>query len=198
MDFNNFANQIIALKKADSDLRDKLIKDGNLNVGYNSEMESLHNYNAEILDKIIDIIGYPTIDKVGKNASDAAWLVIQHSIGRPAFMKKCMLLLQEAVRLNDAHAIHLAYLTDRIAVFEGRPQCYGTQFDWDIDGVLSPRPIEDIEYVNARRMSIGLNTIEEQIKCIRTQAVIENQQAPSTFDVRKNDFDIWRIRVGWI
>lgn len=47
-------------------------------------MEQLHNRNAKILNDIIEAIGYPTIDKVGKEASEAAWLVIQHSIGQSA------------------------------------------------------------------------------------------------------------------
>lgn len=52
-------------------------------------MEKLHNRNAEVLNNIVDKTSYPTVDKVGEEASEAAWLVIQHSIGQPSFMKKC-------------------------------------------------------------------------------------------------------------
>ena len=54
----------------------------------NEEMKELHNKNAKILNEII-AIDYPTIDKVGKEANEATWLVIQHSIEQPDFMKKC-------------------------------------------------------------------------------------------------------------
>jgi hypothetical protein len=130
MDYSKIAKEIIELQNADLDLRDKLIQNRQLSDGYNQEMEALHNRNAEILNNIVDKIGYPTVDKVGKEANAAAWLVIQHSIGQPDFMKKCAVLLEKAVAENQADAKQFAYLTDRIAVFEGRPQLYGTQFDF--------------------------------------------------------------------
>ena len=92
MDFENIAEKIIELKNADLKLRARLIQNRQLGEGYNEEMEALHNANAKKLNEIIDSIGYPTSDKVGKEASEAAWLVIQHSIAQPSFMKKCVKL----------------------------------------------------------------------------------------------------------
>ena len=138
MNRKDIATRIITLKDADLRLRDQLLQTGQLNDGYHEEMARLHHHNADTLSTIIDEIGYPTAGKVGEEASEAAWLVIQHAIGCPAFMKKCAGLLKEAVDKNQANPINLAYLTDRIAVFEGKPQPYGTQFDWDENGVLSP------------------------------------------------------------
>jgi len=169
MDYKDVAEVIIGLKNADFELRDRLVKSGKIGKGYNEEMEKLQNRNTEILNEIIEAIGYPTIDKVGKEASDAAWLVIQHSIGQPNFMKKCMELLDKAVSENKANPQNLAYLIDRIAIFEGKPQLYGTQFDWDENGALSPNDFEDLAKVNQRRKLIGLNTLEEQTKIIRRQ-----------------------------
>ncbi|MEM1359697.1 MAG: hypothetical protein AAGF89_15950, partial [Bacteroidota bacterium] len=97
MDYQKMASQIIQLKEADLALRDKLMQSGQLDEGYHPEMEQLHHHNAAKLAEIIENIGYPTADKVGKAASEAAWLVIQHAISRPAFMKKCAKLLAEAV-----------------------------------------------------------------------------------------------------
>lgn len=82
-DYKSIAQKIIHLKTADLELRDKLIQNKQLGEGYNKEMEALHNNNAKIPSEIIDAIGYPTKDKVGKTACEAAWLVIQHSIGNP-------------------------------------------------------------------------------------------------------------------
>lgn len=87
MNYEEIAEKIVGLKNADLALRDKLIKSGQISDGYNEEMKELHNRNAKILSEIIDIIGYPTTDKVGKEASEATWLIIQHSIGQPDFMK---------------------------------------------------------------------------------------------------------------
>lgn len=39
--------------------------------------------------------------------------------------------------------VHVAMLEGRIRCNEGKRQRYGTQFDWDKDGLLSPHPIDD-------------------------------------------------------
>ena len=197
MSYTEFADKIIELKNADLELRDRLIQKGHLGEGYNEEMANLHNKNAEILNEIIDTIGYPTIDKVGKEASEAAWLVIQHSIGQPDFMKKCVKLLEVAVSENNANSQNLAYLTDRIAVFEDNPQHYGTQFDWDENGELSPNRFDDLTKVNQRRKSIGLNSLEEQTAIIRKQAKSENQSPPKDLEKRKQEITKWKKTVGW-
>ncbi|MCU0444052.1 MAG: hypothetical protein MUE85_03985 [Microscillaceae bacterium] len=197
MDYKSIAENIIDLKNSDLALRNKLVQNGQLSEGYNEEMKELHNRNAKILSDIIDTIGYPTIDKVGKEANEAAWLVIQHSIGQPEFMKKCAKLLEKAVSENKANPKSLAYLTDRIAVLEGKPQLYGTQFDWDEHGNLSPNPFDDLTNVNERRKSIGLITLEEQTEIIRRQAKNENQSPPTDIENRKQEIEEWKRNVGW-
>jgi hypothetical protein len=198
MKYKDIADQIIELKNKDLELRDKLIENGQLSDGYNKEMAALHNHNAEKLDEIINRIGYPTIDKVGEAGNEAAWLIIQHSIGDPQFMRKCVNLLEDAVRKEKAKAIQLAYLTDRIAVFEDRPQSYGTQYDWDKNGELNPQKYDDKNKVNKRRESLGLNTLEEQTQIMRAQVINENQTPPEDYMQRKREIDRWRKSVGWI
>ncbi len=193
-----FAEKIIELKNSDLELRDKLIQARQLGEGYHPEMEALHNRNAKALNAIIDTIGYPTIDKVGKEASEAAWLVIQHAIGQPDFMRKCAQLLEIAVQEQQANPINLAYLTDRIAVFEGKPQRFGTQFDWDENGALSPHPCDDPAHVDQRRRSIGLNSLEEQTRIMRKRTEKENQRQPADREKRQQEFEAWRKNVGWI
>lgn len=198
MDNISVAEKIIKLKNEDLNLRNQLIKKGELGAGYNEEMERLHIRNAEILNAIIDTIGYPTIEKVGEEASEAAWLVIQHAIGKPDFMRKCVLLLEKATFENDADPQNLAYLTDRIAVFEGNPQQYGTQFDWDANQALSPNAYDNLVKVNQRRKSVGLNTLDEQTAIITKRAKDENQVPPADIELRKQALEKWRRKVGWI
>lgn len=198
MDFNSIAKRIIDLKNEDLEFRSKLAQAGQLGDGYNFEMEQLHIKNALILNGIIDLMGYTTIDKVGEEASDAAWLLIQHSIGNPDFMKKCAVLLEIAVSENKAKPANLAHLSDRIAVCEGRPQLYGTQFDWDEKGELSPNKYDELSKVNQRRKSIGLNSLEEQTEIIRRQAEDEHHFPPLDFAKRKKELENWRRKTGWL
>lgn len=105
--------------------------------------------------------------------------------------------MKDLVNENKASPINLAYLTDRIAVFEGSPQLYGTQFDWDENGELSPNSYDDLTKVNQRRNSLGLNSLQDQTEMIRTRVKTENQTPPKDFDKRKKDFEQWRRKVGW-
>jgi hypothetical protein len=197
MDYKSIADNFIEMQNADLACREKLVQNGQLGEGYNEEMKELHEKNAKILNNILDTIGYPTIDKVGIKANEAAWLIIQHSISQPALMKKCAALLKSAVRENKASPQNLAYLTDRIAVFEEKLQLYGTQFDWDENGNLSPNPYDDLTKVNERRKSIGLNTLEEQTELIRIRAKNENQSPPKYLEKRKQEIEQWKKNVGW-
>jgi hypothetical protein len=198
MDHQHIAQQIIELKYADLRLRNELTISGQLSEGYHEAMETLHNSNAKALNELIDEIGYPTITKVGREANEAAWLIIQHAIAQPAFMKKSAKLLEIAVNENEADAKSLAYLSDRIAVFEGKPQLYGTQFDWDEEGDLSPNLYHDLTKVNERRKRIGLNTLEAQTALMNTRAKKENQSPPANFEKRRREFEAWKKAVGWI
>ena len=198
MSYKDIAKTIIELKNRDLEFRNQLILEDKLAHGYDNEMEHLHNENAVLLQGIIDEIGYPTIEKVGIEGSEAAWLVIQHSIVKPEFMKMCLKLLEKEVVENKASKINLVYLQDRVAVLQGNLQLYGTQFDWDENGELSPNPFDELAKVNQRRNSIGLNTIEEQISIIRAQVANENQTAPKNWEERKSEFDKWRTKTGWL
>lgn len=197
MKYLEIAKKIIALQEKDLALRQRLIDRGGLGEGYNGEMQVVHNENAQVLCSIMDMIGYPTQEKVGEKASQAAWLVIQHAIGDPVFMRKCAALLLCAVDEQKGSPIQLAYLSDRIAVFEGKKQRYGTQFDWDETGVLNPQPYDNKDAVNQRRASLGLNTLEEQTVIIRERAVAENELPPKDWAKRKQEVDAWKQSVGW-
>ncbi len=198
MNFKSVAEKIISLKNADLELRDELIRKAELGNGYHEGMQALHHKSAEILDEIIGHIGYPTAEKVGKEAADAAWIVIQHAIARPDFMRKCLKLLEDSNPETRVGKINIAYLSDRIAVFEGRPQLYGTQFDWDDNGNLSPNIYDDLNKVNERRKSLGLNSLDDQIISIRNRAQKEGQQPPSNLKERNEEMEAWKKSVGWI
>jgi len=197
-EYTHIAKRILDLKEADMKLRERLAQEGKLWDGYNQEMETLHNSNADALDEIINAIGYPTKENVGKEATEAAWLVIQHSISRPKFMKKCARLLEAEASMDKEQSRNLAYLTDRIAVYEERPQLFGTQFDWDQHGQLSPSPYDDILKVNQRRTSIGLNTLEEQTEVLMRRAKDVNERPPDDFEARRQAMQEWKRATGWI
>jgi hypothetical protein len=110
--------------------------------------------NTERLRELVESNGWPTIDKVGKQASQAAWLLAQHADHDPAFQQQCLDLMKQAEPGQVAPA-NIAYLEDRVRVNNGQPQLYGTQF-YKEGETFGPRPIEDKERVEERRAAVGL------------------------------------------
>ena len=110
--------------------------------------KSVSEKHVEELKKMINQIGWPTISKVGKKASFAAWLIAQHADQDPKFQKYCLNLMLSVK--NDVEKKNIAYLTDRILVHQNKPQLYGTQFYIDELGNFRPRPIEDLEHIENR------------------------------------------------
>lgn len=185
---------------AQEDLRTRaaLAETGALFGGYHPDMERIHSANARRLEKIIaDIGGWPSAARVGEEAAEAAWLIVQHAIGLPDFQRNMLALIRAATTAGDAPAWQAAYLEDRICVFEGRPQIYGTQFDWDDAGTLSPAPIENPQEVNLRRAAVGLNTIEEKTEQIRRRARTEGHTPPQAPTKRHKDAEDWARKAGW-
>ena len=103
----------------------------------------------------------------------------------------------EAVERGEAEPWTWACLEDRIRAFEGRPQRYGTQFDWDDEGTLSPLPIEDPEGVDSRRAELGLGTMDQRVREMRESAAREGERAPTNREVRRRRFETWLQEVGW-
>ena len=192
------AATLLELQRRDMDYRDELIRRGTLGNGYDPGMAKIHADNADALARIIDDLdGFPTVDIVGPEASAAAWLVVQHAIGSPDFMRRCRDLLATAVATGTGDAVQLAYLTDRIAVFEGRPQRYGTQFNWDAAGELSPQGVMHEAAVDARRRSLGWPPLVEQTRLMRERAARAGEHPPEDQAVRRAAYVEWLEEVGW-
>lgn len=120
--------------------------------------DSIDHRNTARLKEIVKEIGWPTISKVGEEASHAAWLLVQHAYAKPEFMKQCLKLMKQAA--DDVQPANIAFLEDRLLTMEDKPQIYGTQFR-NIGSGWEPFPIEDPEHIDERRASVGLGTLAE-------------------------------------
>jgi hypothetical protein len=189
--------ELLAMSEEDLRVRSELAADGSLFDGYHPRMEEVHERNAQKLEEIISKHGWPGRNMVGDDGAEAAWRIVQHAIGLPDFQRLCLDLLQTSASNNEVPPWQPAYLLDRIRVFEGKPQVYGTQFDLDEHGEMSPCPLEDAARLNDRRAAIGLDSIEERIQMMRAQAKAERERAPSNAAEQKRKYLEWLKRVGW-
>lgn len=184
-------DELVGMAGLDEAVRDRLAADGSLFEGYHPEMEQVHVRNAARLTEILDAGGWPGRDRVGKAGADAAWLIVQHAISDPVLQRRGLELLRAA---GDVDPVQVAMLDDRIRGFEGRPQLYGTQFDWDENGELSPKPMDDPELVDRRRAELGLPPMAEAVARMRASV---DGQAPSDLARHRAEEDAWARRVGW-
>lgn len=185
------ADELIAMAELDRQVGDELAASGALYEGYHPRIAALHEKNALRLEAIIAQLGWPTELVVGEPAARAAWLVAQHAISRPEFQRACLALLAEAARGHRVPLWQPAMLEDRIRMFEGRPQLYGTQLQPDAHGNLRPYAIENPESVEERRRAVGLEPLAEVL------ARAKPQPLPADPERFERDYQNWLVDVGW-
>jgi hypothetical protein len=192
-------DRLLAMAARDLEVRSRLAADGSLFDGYHPEMRVVHEGNADALAEYIAERGWPTAAQVGDDGAEAAWLIVQHAISRPAL---CRQALPELQRLGVSGAVprwQAAYLEDRIRVFEGRQQVYGTSFDWDEDGLMSPRPIEAPDQVDERREAVGLGPLQDAVGRHRAESRSEwkPEWRPADMGRRRREIEAFARAVGW-
>jgi hypothetical protein len=153
--------ELIAMRKEDLRVRDELLQSGELGKGYAPRIEAVHRKNASRLQQIIAEHGWPDAELVGSDGTLAAWFVAQHAIGEPDFQRQALALVQQKVKQQKVPAAQEAYLYDRIAMYEGRPQRYGTQSLLCSDGQYRRWKTEDPEHLNERRAAMGMPPLED-------------------------------------
>src|SRR4051812_26937938 len=182
--------ELLAMAAEDQRVRAELAAEGSLFDGYHPRMAEVHRRNSARLAAILDRHGWPGRALVDADGSAAAWLVLQHAIGDPPLMRRGLELLARLAPGGVAPA-QLAMLEDRVRAFEGRPQRFGTQYDWDEHGRLGPMPIEDPGRVDERRRSVGLGPLEENTRRIREETARAGDRPPPDWSERQQKKREW-------
>lgn len=187
----NLRRELLAMLEADYETRERLAKTGELFDGYNAEMEAVHLKNAARLEEIIDKYGWLGRLKVGADGAEAAWIIAQHAISLPKFFRKVLSLIN--METDEDSRKYAAYLSDRIAHYENRPQRYGTQFDWNERGEMEVWTLENEEKIDEYRAEVGLKPLKSKI--VHSKEYAEN--APQDWHKRQREFDEWARKTGW-
>ena len=128
-----------------------------------------HEMDAQNLIKIEAILqkyGWLGEDVVGNKGSNAFFSVLQHS--EPETMEKYLPVIRKAAAEKKAKPSQLALFEDRVNMYQGKKQIYGSQirFTYNDDGSRKCKvyAIEDPINVDKRRAEIGLQPIAEYVK----------------------------------
>jgi len=177
-------------------MRNKLIEKGLLYEGYNEEMKKVHRDNAQKLNLVVNKYGWPGISLVGLEGSRISWLIAQHSICTPKLQRLFLREMKESEKTGDVPKKQVALLTDRILFNEGKPQKYGTVFDWNEKGSLSCE-VQDPKNVNTIRSEIGLIPFEEEIEKQNQAVKSEGGKSPENLKEYKEKVNEWAAGLGW-
>lgn len=128
------------------------------------EMQRVDKLNQEQICKILDSRGFVGSDKVG-DAVGTFWAVIQHSDVN--IQKKYLPLFQEAAQKGDIAKEGVAMMEDRINMFEGKPQRYGSQIEEDEHGNPRLYKLLDESKVDEWRSEMGMEPLKDYLRKMR-------------------------------
>lgn len=156
----NLRRELLEMQAEDLRVRQELLDAGQLGGAYVPRMEAVHVKNAARLRELIAQYGWPGEEIAGEDGAEAAWMTAQHAVGEPQFQRHVLQLVQASAAAGHCPGWHAAYLEDRIALYEGRPQRFGSQWvDDPRDGRARPYHLADPEHVNDLRASVGLRPL---------------------------------------
>lgn len=161
------SEELISMRGEDQEYRkklSKLVKKGKRNSKkFNENLEkiiSIDRQNTARIREIVQQYGWPTFDLVGEQASNCAWLLVQHADRNPLVQMYCLPLLKEAVDQGQANPSNYAYLYDRVQIAKGEKQLYATQSTTN-NGLSKGHfyPIADESNVQKRRDDMHVDLV---------------------------------------
>ncbi len=116
------------------------------------------------LRAIVEEYGWPDSTRVGPEAAEAAFLILQHSPVQE-FQEAMLPVLEGLVEQGTVPRDDAAMLIDRVLMHQGLPQRYGTQFTME-DGHWVLYKVGDEAGLEARRKAVGLPTMQEYMRIL--------------------------------
>lgn len=121
----------------------------------NLNFEKLRVEQAKRIEEIVAEFGWPTVEMVGDDASQAAWIIVQHADYDREFQNRMLKVMHPLALEGKISPANYAYLYDRTH----RPQLYGTQGKCEGTDFI-PFPIQNIEDIDDRRREMKMTTAQ--------------------------------------
>jgi hypothetical protein len=125
-----------------------------------SQVQHMDMDNLAWLKKLVKDNGVPTVAQVGESGVHWTWLLVQHADGDAEFQRSVLPVFTQRQAAGDLPADDLARLTDRVLLAEGKPQRFGTQFDW-YSQQFRPKGVVDAADIEANRRALGLMPLSD-------------------------------------
>ncbi|WP_156109441.1 DUF6624 domain-containing protein [Hymenobacter sp. APR13] len=126
-------------------------------------MQRTDSLNLQQVRQILDAHGWVSYQRIGSEANQALFLVIQHA-DLPT-QQRYLPWLRRAVHRHEAQPSALALLQDRVALDRGRRQSFGSQIGFDeATNTAYVLPLRCPARVDARRRRMGLGPLAEYVR----------------------------------
>lgn len=135
--------------------------------------------NAARIKQIVRQYGWPGPGLVGRDGSDAAFLLVQHSDN--TFRREMLPYVRSAYEAFQTSGQNYALLLDIVLVAEGKPQVYGTRlkpFEQWHDQNPVPELIADEANVDKRRAEVGLLPLSLYLDDMKQMRYPGSEQKP--------------------
>ncbi len=158
----------------------------NADQGLRSQIASMSSYNADLvarlnrtdsanqqrIKQILDQYGWIPRSRIGEKAADGLFYVVQH--GEVEIMEKYIADLKALAAKGEARRTHAAMMEDRILMYRGQRQIYGTQATMrsapDGSSQSFIWPVADPNRVNDLRKEAGFDlSVEENARRLNAE-----------------------------
>ncbi|WP_400190845.1 DUF6624 domain-containing protein [Hymenobacter sp. B81] len=127
-----------------------------------TRMRQVDSVNQRLVLPLLDQYGWLPQSLVGEQGARTVYLVVQHADEKT--IRRYLPLMEQMAARGEASKTDAATMRDRLLMYSGRKQLYGTQTaNWvRSDGTMVVWPIQNPAQVNARRQKLGFPITVEQ------------------------------------
>lgn len=128
-----------------------------------AELLRVQHSTKAALQLILRRHGWPTLSAVGDDAAQGAWLIVQHADDDLPWQREALALMEALIPSDEVRKSDIAFLRDRIAHNEHRPQIYGTQGECVAKEEWKPYETIDPKHLQNRRDQMDMIPMEKYL-----------------------------------
>jgi len=136
------------------------------------EMPRVDAENTAYVRGIVTDVGWIDAGRFGREAAEAAFLLVQHSGDLP-LMLAALPCIEKDAKAGAVSGGNFALLYDRTQLMSGRKQRYGSQLREADDGALVVDRLEDPDRVDEFRASLGMEPLKDYVARFEGEVRIE-------------------------
>lgn len=119
------------------------------------------------LKTLVEVHEWLKISRFGEKTDNEAWVLVANSERDRAFQARILKILEKLWPAKETSPRNVAFLTDQLAVGEGKPQTFGTQGQCTGPGTWTPHAITQADAVDERRAQMGLEPLQDYVERFR-------------------------------